>query len=115
MYALLVALLVQLTETAPACAAEVATLPLYLGMPWSCHPGEAKGTPASKPALQTALKPGELKDGAINGCSGHLMTVDDLPPLTTEEKAKIAATAMVALPRQAEPKAAQRPMLVCVR
>jgi hypothetical protein len=38
-----------------------------------------------------------------------------LPPLTPEEKAKIAAEALVAPPRQAGPNTAQTPILVPVR
>ena len=95
--------------------------PFYFGMPWSWHPDEAKAALASQPALQAAFKPGELKGGASYSCSGQMMTAYDLPglprlpPLTAEEKAKIAAEAPVAPPRQAGPNTAQTPILVPVR
>jgi hypothetical protein len=91
----------------------------YFGMPWSFHPEEARAALARQPALQAAFKAGDLRGGASYSCSGQAMTAYDLPqlprlpPLTAEEKAKIAAEAgMVPAPRQAGPNTATTPILI---
>lgn len=108
-------------DITPYIGARTAAGGTYFGMPHSWHPEEAKAALAGQPALQAAFRAGELKGGASYSCSGQFMTAYDLPglprlpPLTAEEKARIAEQGRVAPPRQAGPNTATTPILVPVR
>lgn len=92
--------------------------PNYFGVPFSWHPEDARAAVAGQPALAAALRPGEYRGGASYSCSGQVMSAYDvpglprLPPLTPDEKTRIAEEGRVATPRQAMPNTAITPILI---
>lgn len=48
-------------------------------MAYSSHPDEAKAALAGQPALASALKPAEIRNGATYGCLGQAMTAYQVP------------------------------------